>query len=83
MCVTCTSDIGAIERVEILRELRQGEFDVLVGINLLREGLDIPEVSLVAILDADKEGFAVHNQSGSDGWPCGSALERAGNSVRG
>ena len=51
------SDIGAIERVEILRELRQGEFDVLVGINLLREGLDIPEVSLVAILDADKEGF--------------------------
>ena len=51
------SDIGAIDRVEILRELRQGEFDVLVGINLLREGLDIPEVSLVAILDADKEGF--------------------------
>ena len=51
------SDIGAIERVEILRELRKGEFDVLVGINLLREGLDIPEVSLVAILDADKEGF--------------------------
>ncbi len=51
------SDIGAIERVEILRALRQGEFDVLVGINLLREGLDIPEVSLVAILDADKEGF--------------------------
>ena len=51
------SDIGAIERVEILRELRQGKFDVLIGINLLREGLDIPEVSLVAILDADKEGF--------------------------
>jgi excinuclease ABC subunit B len=51
------SDIGAIERVEILRALRHGEFDVLVGINLLREGLDIPEVSLVAILDADKEGF--------------------------
>ena len=51
------SDIGAIERVEILRALRQGEFDVLVGINLLREGLDLPEVSLVAILDADKEGF--------------------------
>ena len=51
------SDIGAIERVEILRGLRHGEFDVLVGINLLREGLDIPEVSLVAILDADKEGF--------------------------
>ena len=51
------SDIETIERVEILRDLRQGEFDVLVGINLLREGLDIPEVSLVAILDADKEGF--------------------------
>ena len=51
------SDIVALERVEILRELRKGEFDVLVGINLLREGLDLPEVSLVAILDADKEGF--------------------------
>ena len=50
-------DIGAIERMEILRDLRVGEFDVLVGINLLREGLDLPEVSLVAILDADKEGF--------------------------
>ncbi len=51
------SEIGAIERVEVLRGLRLGEFDVLVGINLLREGLDLPEVSLVAILDADKEGF--------------------------
>lgn len=51
------SDIDVIERVEILRALRKGEFDVLVGINLLREGLDIPEVSLVAILDADKEGY--------------------------
>ena len=51
------SEIDAIERVEILRALRKGEFDVLVGINLLREGLDLPEVSLVAILDADKEGF--------------------------
>lgn len=51
------SDIDAIERVEILRNLRQGNFDVLVGINLLREGLDLPEVALVAILDADKEGF--------------------------
>jgi excinuclease ABC subunit B len=51
------SEINAIERVEILRGLRKGEFDVLVGINLLREGLDLPEVSLVAILDADKEGF--------------------------
>jgi excinuclease ABC subunit B len=51
------SDIDTVERVEILRDLRLGEFDVLIGINLLREGLDIPEVSLVAILDADKEGF--------------------------
>jgi len=51
------SDIETIERVEIIRDLRRGEFDVLVGINLLREGLDIPEVSLVAILDADKEGY--------------------------
>jgi excinuclease ABC subunit B len=51
------SDIDTVERVEIVRDLRLGEFDVLVGINLLREGLDIPEVSLVAILDADKEGF--------------------------
>ena len=51
------SDIDTIERMEIIRDLRLGEFDVLCGINLLREGLDIPEVSLVAILDADKEGF--------------------------
>ena len=51
------SDIETLERVRILRDLRKGEFDVLVGINLLREGLDLPEVSLVAILDADKEGF--------------------------
>ena len=51
------SDIGTVERVEIIRDLRLGKFDILVGINLLREGLDIPEVSLVAILDADKEGF--------------------------
>jgi excinuclease ABC subunit B len=51
------SDIDTVERVEIIRDLRAGVFDVLVGINLLREGLDLPEVSLVAILDADKEGF--------------------------
>ncbi len=57
------SDIGTLERVEILRGLRQGEFDVLVGINLLREGLDLPEVSLVAILDADKEGFLRNHRS--------------------
>ncbi len=51
------SDVDTVERVEIIRDLRLGKFDVLVGINLLREGLDMPEVSLVAILDADKEGF--------------------------
>ncbi len=51
------SDIGTLERIDIIQDLRQGTFDVLIGINLLREGLDIPEVSLVAILDADKEGF--------------------------
>ncbi|MEE2048817.1 helicase-related protein, partial [Nocardiopsis tropica] len=51
------SEVDTLRRVELLRELRVGEFDVLVGINLLREGLDLPEVSLVAILDADKEGF--------------------------
>ena len=50
-------DVDTIERMRLIRELRLGEFDVLIGINLLREGLDIPEVSLVAILDADKEGF--------------------------
>ena len=57
------SDIGTVERTEILRDLRLGEFDVLVGINLLREGLDLPEVSLVAILDADKEGFLRSDRS--------------------
>ena len=57
------SDIGTLERVEILTDLRRGEFDVLVGINLLREGLDLPEVSLVAILDADKEGFLRNHRS--------------------
>jgi len=56
-CRYLHSEIQTLERIEILRDLRQGEFDVLVGINLLREGLDLPEVSLVAILDADKEGF--------------------------
>ena len=51
------SDVKTLERTEIIRDLRMGEFDVLIGINLLREGLDVPEVSLVAILDADKQGF--------------------------
>jgi excinuclease ABC subunit B len=57
------SEIEGLERTEIIRQLRLGEFDVLIGINLLREGLDIPEVSLVAILDADKEGFLRNNTS--------------------
>jgi len=57
------SDIATLERIEILRDLRAGEFDVLVGINLLREGLDLPEVSLVTILDADKEGFLRNHRS--------------------
>ncbi len=57
------SDIDTVERMEIIRDLRLGEFDVLVGINLLREGLDMPEVSLVAILDADKEGFLRSSRS--------------------
>src|SRR5207253_351743 len=56
-------ELDAIERVQILRELREGAFDVLVGVNLLREGLDLPEVSLVAILDADKEGFLRSDKS--------------------
>src|SRR5699024_2924892 len=51
------SEIKTLERIEVIRDLRVGKYDVLVGINLLREGLDLPEVSLVAILDADKEGF--------------------------
>src|SRR5207249_6067535 len=57
------SDVDTLERVEILRQLRLGEIDVLVGVNLLREGLDLPEVSLVAILDADKEGFLRNERS--------------------
>ena len=57
------SDINTVERVEIIRDLRIGKFDVIVGINLLREGLDVPEVSLVAILDGDKEGFLRSHRS--------------------
>ena len=56
-CRYMHSEIETLERVRLLRDLRKGEYDVLIGINLLREGLDLPEVSLVAILDADKEGF--------------------------
>ncbi len=62
-CRYIHSEIDTLERVEILRDLRLGEFDVLVGVNLLREGLDLPEVSLVAILDADKEGFLRNDKS--------------------
>jgi excinuclease ABC subunit B len=57
LCRYIHADVDTLERVEILRDLRMGTFDVLIGVNLLREGLDLPEVSLVAILDADKEGF--------------------------
>jgi excinuclease ABC subunit B len=62
-CSYIHSDVETFERVEILEKLRQGEFDVIVGVNLLREGLDLPEVSLVAILDADKEGFLRSHRS--------------------
>ena len=62
-CRYIHSDVDTIERVEILRDLRLGEFDVLIGVNLLREGLDLPEVSLVAVMDADKEGFLRSHRS--------------------
>jgi excinuclease ABC subunit B len=62
-CRYIHSEVDTMERVEILRDLRLGEFDVLIGVNLLREGLDLPEVSLVAILDADKEGFLRNDRS--------------------
>jgi len=62
-CRYIHSEVDTLERVEILRDLRLGEFDVLIGVNLLREGLDLPEVSLVAILDADKEGFLRNDRS--------------------
>jgi len=73
------ADISTLERVDIIRDLRAGEFDVLVGINLLREGLDIPEVSLVAILDADKEGFLRSTRSLIQ--TCGRASRNAGGRV--
>src|SRR5690606_8051528 len=62
-CRYLHSEIDTLDRIEIIRQLRAGKFDVLVGINLLREGLDIPEVALVAILDADKEGFLRNTRS--------------------
>ena len=78
------SDIDTLERVQILRDLRLGTFDVLVGINLLREGLDLPEVSLVAILDADKEGFLrVRRRAHPNDGPGGAArILRAGRPLR-
>ena len=63
LCRYIHSEIDTIERVEILRQLRLGQFDVLIGVNLLREGLDLPEVSFVAIIDADKEGFLRNERS--------------------
>ena len=62
-CRYIHSEVDTLERIEILHQLRMGEFDVLIGVNLLREGLDLPEVSLVAILDADKEGFLRNERS--------------------
>src|SRR5690606_8644046 len=62
-CRYIHSEIDTLERIEILHQLRMGDFDVLIGVNLLREGLDLPEVSLVAILDADKEGFLRNERS--------------------
>ena len=77
------SDIDTVERVEIIRDLRLGEFDVLVGINLLREGLDIPEVSLVAMLDADKEGFLRSERAPDpDDRPRGAPHQRHGDPLR-
>ena len=78
------SEIDTLERVEILRDLRLGVYDVVVGINLLREGLDLPEVSLVAILDADKEGYpALGNLAHPDDWPVRSPCRGPGHHVRG
>ena len=77
------SEVDTLERIEIIRELRLGEFDVLVGINLLREGLDLPEVTLVAILDADKEGFLRGaDESRADDRPRGAQRQRPGHHVR-
>ena len=77
------SDIDTIERIEIIRDLRLGAFDVLVGINLLREGLDIPECALVAILDADKEGFLrSRDLARADDRPRGAQRRRQGRALR-
>ncbi len=72
------SDIKNLERTEIIRDLRLGEFDILIGINLLREGIDVPEVSLITILDADKEGFLRSERSlvRNDGTGAGTLKEK-------
>ena len=78
------SEIDTLERIQIIRELRLGEYEVLVGVNLLREGLDLPEVSLVAVLDADKEGFLRGKTAlAADDRPCRPQREREGADVRG
>ena len=78
------SEIETLERIEILRDLRLGIYDVVVGINLLREGLDLPEVSLVAILDADKEGYLrSYGSLIQTRWTCRPARRRYGDHVRG
>ncbi len=83
-CKWLHSELDAIERIQDLRELREGAFDVLVGVNSLREGLDLPEVSLVAILDADKEGFLrCGDIADSNHRPGGPQRERGGDSVCG
>ena len=83
LCKWLHSELDAFERVELLRDLRQGKFEALVGVNLLREGLDLPEVSLVAILDADKEGFlAERDVADADDRPGGAQREREGDPVR-
>lgn len=76
------SEIDTLERVEIVSGLKKGEFDVLVGINLLREGLDMPQVKLVAILDADKEGFLRSDTALIHNWTCCTQQRRKGDNVR-
>ena len=82
-CNYLHSEVSTLDRIKILRDLRRGEYDVLIGINLLREGLDLPEVSLVAILDADKEGFLRSSRrADSDHRPRGAASGRPGDPLR-
>jgi excinuclease ABC subunit B len=81
-CRYIHSEVDTLERIEIMQDLRKGIFDVLIGVNLLREGLDLPEVSLVAILDADKEGFWEPPLTDPDYWPCRAQPQRKGHPVR-